>query len=304
MILLLLILFLPVDSALTGGTPCALHSQCESGKCLGYCCNSPATPHCNFCYGDGKCGGCEQGWEMDFYRGICRISHSPGANCVSNSECDSSICKTHCCVGTIPHCIDCTTRGGCSMCENGYYLDPDTRLCVQQRDIGRFCERFVLNQCKTKCRERCCDLDSLDPNCGECDIDGKCIACNYGYKWMGDSCRAVSLRPGGSCQQDSECYNGKCLSGHCCNQPGCIGCTKYGTCETCKKGFLLKNGICQPPTFFSCARTWGMIQKRYCNRPKKLEQYCCWMCDQPCQRGLKCIAINERKGKCVYSGES
>jgi hypothetical protein len=235
---------------------------------------------------------------MDYWKGECRLSHSAGANCVSNSECDSSVCKTHCCVSQIPHCTACTIRGGCAECEQGYYLDPDTRLCVEQKDIGRFCERYVLNQCKTTCKDRCCGF-SIDPNCGECDIDGKCVGCNYGYKWTGEKCIAVSLRPGGSCKADSECYMGKCLGGRCCNQPGCISCTKYGTCEVCKKEFTLTNGFCSPIKYFSCAKRWSIIQKRYCNKPKKNDQLCCWQCDQPCQRGLRCVAINEKRGKCV-----
>ena len=47
-----------------------------------------------------------------------------------------------------------------------------------------------------------------------------------------------------------------------------------------------------------------MIQKRFCDKPKHLGQRCCWMCDQHCKVGLKCQAIDERKGVCMedYDG--
>lgn len=299
MIIFLFLIFVSsVSAILPGGAPCALHSQCSSGKCYTYCCNSPF-PNCAYCWGDGKCGGCDEGWELNMYDNKCYQSHSNGALCTTNEFCSSKICKEKCCSKDHPHCLECTTYGYCAQCEKGYYLDPDARLCLKQREVGDLCERFILHQCTSLCKTHCCDLTKLDPNCDECDEEGKCQGCKYGYKWADGVCVASSLRAGSKCNQDSMCEIGKCIGGYCCNQPGCLSCSMYGTCTKCKEGFFITDGFCRPLKYFSCAKRWNMVQKRFCDRPKRLNERCCWMCEEPCKFGMKCEAISDRKGVCV-----
>jgi hypothetical protein len=148
--IILYFLFIPIaEATFPGGTPCALHSQCSSGKCFEYCCKPPVPLNCQYCYGgDGECGGCLFGWELK--GGECVISRRDGVTCSLPNDCESNVCKERCCESDFPHCTECQMNGKCSKCKKGYYLDPDTRECLPQREIGDVCERYILSQCLTQ----------------------------------------------------------------------------------------------------------------------------------------------------------
>jgi hypothetical protein len=288
----------------TTAAQCARHAQCPSNKCLGgWCCTSP-DPHCAYCWGDGECAGCEMGWDFDHYKKTCTPSSRDGSFCLSPSDCDSKICKLNtCCQGGVSkNCISCSVMNGkCTYCKDGWFLDPDTRVCEPQKKIGDLCLGFVLRQCPSLCRERCCHF-LIPDKCDLCGENGECKKCVDGWLLVNGVCIPINAREGSRCERGEECRGGKCLNGICCNQPGCENCDKYGICVRCKEGWNKRpgDGICAPPKYFTCARNQNIIEKRYCNSRKGLGERCCWSCEFPCKLGLKCTPVTERKGVCIY----
>jgi hypothetical protein len=170
--------------------------------------------------------------------------------------------------------------------------------------IGELCEVFNFQSCLSGvCKDRCC-FSQVDPFCAQCGSQGECVRCVAGYELQqGGICKGVQVRDGQSCSQDKQCINRKCKNGVCCSTPRCQICNKYGTCEKCDTAFYVDPGteMCTPNFLdrqFKCARTTKLAKRRYCKKPAKKGERCCWICDTPCEKGFDCMRNNATSGVC------
>jgi hypothetical protein len=77
-----------------------------------------------------------------------------GLECSSNKECHSGKClKGRCC--STPGCVECNPYGTCSLCRDGFTLDPDSEMCTKP---GSFICPKKASRCMKPGNEndRCC----------------------------------------------------------------------------------------------------------------------------------------------------
>uniref|UniRef100_A0A7S1VK64 Peptidase S1 domain-containing protein n=1 Tax=Sexangularia sp. CB-2014 TaxID=1486929 RepID=A0A7S1VK64_9EUKA len=189
------------DDGACDAVECVSDSQCSSGNCGGFCCDSPS---CFECSSSGACldcnAGCPSYWiGDDFCDTSCRVAacswdadDCDGYTCSSDSQCSSGHCASgYCCDDSVSSaCTACNTGGSCADCSVG------------------------------------CASSWIDDNL--CDEACRTSACSYD----GDDCTNVT------CTSDSQCPSGHCAGGYCC-APGlhsCSACNGAGDCLDCNEG--------------------------------------------------------------------
>eukprot|EP00039_Didymoeca_costata_P023200 m.6309 g.6309 ORF g.6309 m.6309 type:complete len:1143 (-) comp3517_c0_seq1:86-3514(-) len=228
-------------------------TPCSTTNCLGgNCCSKERTeiPRCTSCNLLGDCSSCDSSSVLNIEDATCRLKD--GQWCDGNSEqCSSGVCYLRCCNAKfIEGCVECTSSGKCNKCKDGWMRDSSTASCLLSP--GR--------QCKTeaecfydKCLGgRCCGYAMK--NCLQCDSNGGCLACAFGYVRVDGECKLL-LGDGGICKVDMECEHGNCKS-RCCGGKGkgpeCTRCDSSGVCDYCSHGHVLQDGECKIRLGSSC----------------------------------------------------
>jgi hypothetical protein len=232
-------------------------TSCNPYKCNGARCGTSCSTNTQ-CLGTNICVNGSCGTKMN------------GAVCSKNTDCKSSFCAQGVCCGTActASCFSCSLPGSAGTCSpvlaNG--LDP-TGTCKDQGAAtcgndgtcngSGGCKKYTPG---TVCVAAKCAMGSYTSE-STCDGKGKCNAgssrgcapfvCNSGGTACFDSCTtsAQCMAPrqcmdgkcglkddGATCSDPSECKNGHCVDGFCCD----TACT-----EVCKSCALTgKRGVC------------------------------------------------------------
>jgi hypothetical protein len=198
------------------GASCSSGSQCTSGSCVdGFCCDAPCNGTCQACSAaktggaNGTCKAVTLGTDPD-----ADCPDDGGPSCGRNGVCDG--------VGACQKYINGTACG--------------TTSCSGGMQTGHSCDgagACIDNQ-STSCSPYVCNGNACG---GTCASDTDCVASAY---CDGTSHCAPDQGNGKSCTKASQCANGNCVDGVCCDQ----ACS--GTCQACsaaKKG-AGKDGVC------------------------------------------------------------
>jgi hypothetical protein len=210
------------------GQACTANDQCLSGFCVdGVCCENACTGRCQFCGSPaarGKCTSVRAG--------------APDPRASAGVTDPARVCLDQ-------GAASCGTNGRCDG-KNGCQRYPDGTSCraprCEERANSEFGESFCMGgSCRSPAGTSCapfngCDgarcLDACDDDDDEC-VDG--LFCIDG--------RCEKQVQGGECDVASDCANGICAQGRCCDQ-ACDG-----TCRSCN--LTGTRGVCTARTFTS-----------------------------------------------------
>lgn len=214
------------------------------------------------------------------------LTCKPGASLISNiCKCDSGIeDNSGNCLACAFGCKSCSVLGVCSVCENGYLLNPDFSC----RRCDGLCSQCSDNSCKTcqdnaiisgstcvcklgfylssnicqPCTEGCSICSSTA--CNFCKLkyylsDGNCVSCP-------SLCLTCTSAKCNSCTINAYILNGFCacragfynLEGECALCPyGCTSCITASNCLTCLRGYFSLGSSCLvcPQLCLSCNST-------------------------------------------------
>lgn len=195
---------------LTPGSSCVAAGDCQSGYCVdGVCCDGACGGQCEACNVTGSLGVCSAVPAGEGPRGARTACASDGSAC--GGTCDGTT-RTTCeypGVGLECRTASCGPAGTKNMatlagfCQgNGSCSPPQTQVCPA---LGA-------------CVGNVCD--------GGCTIDGDCAS---GEFCSGGVCIAL-IPDGTACALDSQCANGNCVDGICCD----TACDQ--ACEECSTG--------------------------------------------------------------------
>jgi len=198
------------------GATCTAASQCTSGNCVdGFCCDAPCNGTCQACSNaktgaaNGTCKAITIGTDPD---GDCPDDGSP--SCKRNGVCDGV--------------------GACQKYINGTACGSTT--CSMGMQTGFSCDGA--GNCKAGTSASCDPYVCSGASCGaSCVSDADCVANAY---CDGTSHCAPDQGNGKSCSKGSQCANGNCVDGVCCDQ-ACSG--PCQACSAAKKGSG-NNGVC------------------------------------------------------------
>jgi len=212
----------PLPKAL--GEPCTMHTECQSGFCVGevaggdsVCCESPC---------DGLCESCQ----LELYEGLCEpipdnedpYDECPGERCIGSGihpaetcngarECESdqgpSYCDPYMCVPDPQSCAPedppcclsgCTNDGHCAP---GFGCDPSGYCLGENGTTCNADDECLSNAC---CGGYCRDLANDDLHCGSCFAE--CVEYHASNDCWGGACHAVCHAGWGNC--DGDHWNG------------------------------------------------------------------------------------------------
>lgn len=198
------------------GTPCTLGDDCDSGFCIeGVCCDDICNGTCRSCLEaktgspDGTCDDVTTGTDPDV-----ECTQDGVATCDRTGFCEGGACQlypagTECSAST---CIGSTETSADTCNGTGTCVDSGSVTC----DAGYVCSGDTCQSCS----------DGM-MNGSEVDVD-----CGGGGTCAG--CEAGSPCPNGA----SDCANGQCVDGFCCDT------TCTGLCLSC--GLANFEGTCSP----------------------------------------------------------
>lgn len=205
---------------------------CASGFCVdGVCCESACEGECNRCNGavPGTCAPAAAGTNP---RNLCKAdTQSP---CGLDGTCDGAgacrlspkgkVCAQPTCTqGMLTNAATCDGAGACGA--------PTTRACAP----------YACNAQGNGCASICTPASGCAP----------AVSCVSG------SCGKVGQ--GGRCFAGTDCTNGRCIDGFCCDttcEGACRSCKEpglEGTCTTTVAGAMDPHGVCMDQGAASCA---------------------------------------------------
>ncbi|MDI3291309.1 MopE-related protein [Polyangium sp. 15x6] len=189
----------------TNGQPCAANSECLTQACVdGVCCNNACLGTCNAC-STAKTGGTN---------GVCTPipnGQDPDGECTGAATCNGANGCTLLATGTA-----CSTNAECA-----------TGACVD----GFCCENACAGACKACSAAKTNGMNGACLNvAADTDPDNDCALaeCN--------GAGACEVADGAACTLPSQCANGNCVDGVCCNNAcngACVQCNKAGAIGTC-----------------------------------------------------------------------
>lgn len=261
-------------------TPCKNGKECVSGKC-----KCPADkPYLN-------------------YKGDC-VACNTSEDCAKCQDCEYSDCVTRKCPNGIcdpvtDECTDCLKTGDCTgpnercidkkcECEEGFYRDPFTKLCVEKPE---------------------CEFDSQCPPCHICTATGcQPIVCPADHICV----------PGRGCVKICDCSQALCDDGSpCVNLNG-----EVCYCSTCPPGPCVNNGDCGPnchctpqgcmpnPCKGKCESGLDCGKGCGCNTNKDCVPCASLSCEEcantpgcECKDNVNCKAVPDCGGPCTNAGD-
>ena len=324
---------------LKDGRGCDSATQCLSGYCRdGLCCNAACTGHCLACNlpsGKGVCTpvlGAEDADTCSDTRacddaGLCKLKDGracqSGADCLTG-YCRDNVCCHEPCAGTCRACNLPGQAGDCLFVVN----EEDGDSCSGNRacDAGGSCKLLLAQGCSSG--DECLSGACQDSVCCDSDCSGTCRACNLnGHEGScakvvladddtctGDkTCNTAGdclLKLGEGCAQGSQCVDGYCKDGVCCNE-ACMGtcraCDLPGNAGTCKGvsggddgDTCTGNNTCSAVGACLLRNGKGCADMGQCASGHCRDGFCC---DQACSG--PCLQCNLNTGLCgaVSSGE-
>lgn len=201
------------------GDACGANGECVSGFCVdGFCCNTACDGSCVACNLTGAHGACSVLADGEPPRaGHASCGPDAKSTCQRDGACDgqgacrlwddSTECKPSSCdPGT-------NTGTNASRCDGaGTCVTPNSVVCTP----------FACNSTNTACNATCNGI-------GDCKAPATCVSMSCGTK-----------PDGASCSSSTECTNGHCVDGTCCNSE----CN--GKCQACDLPTAL--GVCSQVT--------------------------------------------------------
>jgi hypothetical protein len=188
------------------------------------------------------------------------------------------------CTGAAGTCVNQAAGNGnlchanTDMAGPGNYCDGSGH-CVAQLGIGGVCTQSY--QCiNGRCVDgHCCSVASCG-TCQQCSSGGSCINVAAGMQPTNGTCKATGMvcdgngtcskGYGAACANNSDCFNGICADGVCCNDPctaQCQYCDATGTCVQRTGSPLVNPGGVSPlrgdcsgkgtPCYGTCDATGG-----------------------------------------------
>jgi len=287
-------------------------TSCKANRCVE--CDTQACKSCSKFYGvneAGTCSSCATGCDFCSSNStICNQCSTGYFDLVMNGTCQE--CD--------PVCTKCGPRG-CEVCPSGYYVNNQTGLCstcssamnnCDTCNDDKYCQRCldpffsnngVCEACGPSCAS-CLSLDTCtkckDTNCKDCDPQGGCRTCNYGYFPDENTGKCIScastIAKCDHCTSKDQCKicvdpfyaeDGSC---HRCG-PSCDSCLDGNTCSTCSNTYCEK---CSPNTCDACFNGYGVNKEAGCSACAKGCDICAKnmdVCDQ-CSKGYFDLRAN------------
>ena len=312
--------------------PCLSDEGCESGRCAdGVCCEQACDAECMRCGAGGLCAPVLLGADPDTCagdrscdaEGRCRVRL--GARCRSPAECLSGYCADGTCCAEVCEgvCRSCALRGSEGRC-GVVRLDEDKDSCADRHGCdswgrcrlkhGQACSRD--DECiRGYCSDGLCCTERCSEPCQRCDRPGSrgtCVARTGGED--PDTCRGVAtcdgagrckLRLAAVCTADSDCLDGHCSGGVCCDSPcaaPCRSCTEPGAVGACAALLNVEQpGVCSDGAV--CDGTGRCVQRRGqpCFGPEACASALCvdgFCCDSACEGTCEACDVGGREGLC------
>jgi hypothetical protein len=263
------------------GQACLNNSACANNNCLdGFCCGSANCPSCQVCTGAG--GTCTAGpaGQDNTAPNTCNgnTSCDAGGNCkkingqacVTTLDCATGTCVDLICCGS-PSCPSCQTcTGALGTCTAGPAgqdnTAPNTCNGSSSCDAGGNCKKINGQPCATTldcATGTCVDLVCCGtPNCPTCQVcggvTGVCGPITAGMpdntapnacpaNNVCDAAGACKKDDGQTCLASTECYNGNCVDGVCCNSPCTTQCMACNALQTGGADGVCSNIIAKAP---------------------------------------------------------
>lgn len=258
------------------GATCSEASQCATGYCPnGVCCDTACTGGCEACSSAGVCTALPRGtdpknacgaYNCDGSGGCVVAGTSDGGGgsvCSSVSDCKSAyFCSTtdlpdgqlyHACVPDLPLGSACSDGPQCASgsCTDGVCCDKacpgGCEACNLSGHVGTCTPRERGTDPELACGVYDCSGTGVCLQSGDwasstsCDYDTDCKPDYHCYQHLGGNQYSVAEceadRPQGTiCTHDSQCKDGHCSDGICCNTAcngQCQGCAVPGHVGTC-----------------------------------------------------------------------
>ncbi|KAL4495395.1 hypothetical protein ABPG73_022440 [Tetrahymena malaccensis] len=202
------------------------NSNCQ--KCL--------VLNCKICFEySNKCWECEKGYQLKQEK--CEKIQCEQSEFFNQ---DSNICEQ--CSLKFKNCIQCN-QNQCYSCTENFYLDRNTKKCVNPCPKGTFVDNNQCEKCnQTNCQEcssseSCITCDNnyyLIPNCKFCsESTDKCHECESGYQLDQQKCEKIK------CEQN-QFYNQLTNICELCDKKfeNCNQCS-YEKCQSCNESLYL-----------------------------------------------------------------
>lgn len=230
------------------------HVQLASaGEINGAACSENINCNSNYCVPSSqKCG-----WSFD------TVGYAPGMECTQGDQCKSGICKFPP-SGGLGQCDKYAGGGGPCMygneCKSGF-CENSTNSCSNPGsnllNPGTPCQ--TNDQCASNsCMD--CASGSCEPGSRVCSRFALNQGCMVSYECQSNYCNSTTqvceqpagggnnnVRPGNTCESDTQCASGKCVSGVCnkfdFNQGACF------SDNECHSNFCNYSQICTIPNY-------------------------------------------------------
>lgn len=305
-----------------GGTPCAVDTDCGTGRCgSGVCVECASAADCDgrLCV-SGACVSCATSADCAAPTALCDAVTGACVGCLADTDCGGTdVCRDDRTCG--PACAsdaDCADQPG-TFCDlagvNGAAATftcvlPGTPDCANDGDCGQG-EQCVEGACLCRSDRACADGEScVEGACvivPDCASDADCAELGRVCERDGERFRCVP-----ACAQDSDCgpFGVTCSAGHC--QQQCAGdatCLEAGT--ICEGNFCVDaecvtasecpaGQLCSDERHGRCVTYTPCTTDAECGDP----DFACGDPD-PCPPGFDCAAIDVcyERAACVADGD-
>ena len=254
----------PVNAPIKNCQTYSDKSHCE--KCFdGYYlkakeCHPGDIDNCGVYHSEESCVLCKNGYYYEFE--VCHL-YSPKMFCKTynlfRNECLSCYKgyakdRENKCV-QIQNCLLIVEDKGCQVCESGFFLDSESKMCIERKNNTCKSYKPERDQCEACDENMYLQMDSsfickkrgnLDPNCQAMHpFEDRCFECQSGFVLLGSTCHEKSKEVKNCSYYNRSlciaCDKGFALERNKCVVQNCNEVDALGKCTSCKDGFYLQS---------------------------------------------------------------